>query len=127
MKKIRLIISSIFLIIAIISCSNHLENVRVLKAKEFVSQYENDLDGLLLDVRTEDEFNNGYIEGALNFDVNNASFKDNVKHIDKSKHIYIYCRSGKRSQKAAKILTQLGFKTIYDLNGGYISYLAKTN
>lgn len=122
MKNLKLIALGLVLNFMFSACSNKSKDIIVLNANEFVNQYENDLSGILIDVRTEDEFNNGFIEGALNFNVNDQNFKDDVNHIDKTKHIYVYCRSGKRSQKAAEILHQLGFKTIYDLKGGYIAY-----
>ncbi len=122
MKNIKLLLLSIILTITFINCTNNSENFKVLDTDEFITQYNNDQSAILLDVRTETEFNNGFIEGALNFDVNASDFEENVKHIDQSKHLYVYCRSGKRSKKAANILSQLGFETIYDLNGGYIAY-----
>jgi rhodanese-related sulfurtransferase len=44
------------------------------------------------------------------------------KKLDASKPVYLYCRSGNRSGKAAKILVTLGFNEIYDLRGGYTSW-----
>jgi CoA-disulfide reductase len=71
---------------------------------------------LLLDVRTEDEFKNGHLEGALNIPVD--SLRDRLGELDKSKEILEYCQIGLRGYVAARILTQKGFK-VKNIDGGY--------
>lgn len=74
----------------------------------------------LVDVRTANEFKNGHIKNAVNIDFFNASgFKQAFLKMDKEKPVYLYCRSGARSQKAARRLVDMGFSEIYDLKGGY--------
>lgn len=76
----------------------------------------------LVDVRTATEFKQGAIKKAKNIDVLSSSFLSKVNKLDKNKPVYLYCRSGNRSQKALKILKKNGFKEIYDLEGGYINW-----
>jgi len=77
----------------------------------------------LIDVRTPNEFSNGHIENAVNVDFfNQNNFGAAFTKLDKKKPLYIYCRSGKRSSRAAKQLAGLGFEKIYDLEGGYIKW-----
>lgn len=77
----------------------------------------------LLDVRTSDEFDSGYIKGAVNIDFWDPAFMDLVKaKFDKSLPILVYCAGGGRSGMAASNLRKKGFKIIYDLEGGYESY-----
>ncbi|WP_299392246.1 rhodanese-like domain-containing protein [uncultured Gelidibacter sp.] len=76
----------------------------------------------LVDVRTPEEFEAGHIENAVNIDFFREDFKTAFTTLDKDEPIYIYCKSGNRSGKAAKILTELGFKEIYDLEGGFSNY-----
>lgn len=77
----------------------------------------------LVDVRTPSEYNGGHIKKALNIDFFNASnFRTAFEKLDKNKPVYVYCRSGARSQKAAKKLVAMGFNEIYDLRGGYNSW-----
>lgn len=77
----------------------------------------------LVDVRTASEFNAGHIRGALNIDFfRKDDFQKSFERLDKNKPLYIYCRSGARSQKAAKILLGMGFSKIYDLKGGYLRW-----
>ena len=73
----------------------------------------------LLDVRTQDEFNAGHLEGAMNIDIWSPSFMKEVKSsFDRSKPLLIYCAGGGRSAMAAEDLSKKGFKLIYDLEGG---------
>ena len=73
----------------------------------------------LLDVRTQDEFNAGHLEGAINIDIWSPSFMKEVKSsFDRSEPLLIYCAGGGRSAMAAEDLRKKGFKLIYDLEGG---------
>lgn len=74
----------------------------------------------LVDVRTRLEYNSGHIENAVNIDFfDRANFNENFAGFDRKQPIYIYCRSGNRSQRTAKKLIKIGFQKIYDLKGGY--------
>jgi len=77
---------------------------------------------IIIDVRTEREFDEGFIKGAFNFDFFKNDFLDNFKELKKEEPLYLYCRSGKRSYNALQKLAALGFSKIYDLKGGYISW-----
>lgn len=76
----------------------------------------------LVDVRTPAEFEEGHLENALNINVSETNFITEVEKLDLDKPIYLYCRSGKRSAKAASILKDIGFKEIYDMSGGYLQW-----
>ena len=76
----------------------------------------------LIDVRTPDEFKVGHIEYAKNIDFHAVDFTTEFNKLDKDQPVYIYCRSGSRSRKAANKLIEMGFKEIYDLKGGILSY-----
>ena len=77
----------------------------------------------LLDVRTPEEFNAGHIEGAelINFYADDFVQQVEAK-FDKSKPLFLYCRSGGRSAKATAKLKARGFEEIYDLRGGYLTW-----
>ncbi|MCB4809365.1 rhodanese-like domain-containing protein [Tamlana sp. 62-3] len=78
----------------------------------------------LVDVRTATEFNAGHIKNAKNIDVlKPSSFVERFSTLNKNEPVYLYCRSGKRSNRAAKKLDSLGFKEIYDLKGGYLNWI----
>lgn len=90
-----------------------------LTQEDWVSQFEADENAVILDVRTEDEFNEGFIANAINIDIHRGQdFVNEIEALDKSKNYYVYCRSGMRSAKACEIMNQLGFENAYNLIGG---------
>ena len=92
---------------------------KVLAPAEYVKMLEGDVSAYLLDVRRADEYAAGHLPGAALLDVTDSvAFARGVELLDKEKNIYIYCRSGRRSRKAADILTSKGFK-VCDMQGGY--------
>jgi rhodanese-related sulfurtransferase len=54
--------------------------------------------------------------------VNGESFESDIQKLDKKQPVYVYCRSGARSQKAAEKMIALGFTQVIDLEGGYLSW-----
>lgn len=76
----------------------------------------------LVDVRTELEYEDGTLEGAVNIDYLQTHFIDNaLVQLDVSRPVYVFCRSGHRSANAAKLLIKQGF-TVVNLEGGYIAW-----
>lgn len=73
----------------------------------------------LIDVRTPEEIAEGKIDGALEMNFYDSNFKEQLAQLDKEKPVLVYCRSGNRSGKAAKLMNEMGFKQVYDLIGGY--------
>lgn len=76
----------------------------------------------VLDVRTPEEFQSGHIKGAVNINFYDEDFKQQLNKLDKGKPVFVYCRSGKRSGKTAAMLNELGFKAVYDLEGGITAW-----
>ncbi|WP_243652284.1 rhodanese-like domain-containing protein [Mariniflexile fucanivorans] len=76
----------------------------------------------LIDVRTANEFKSGHIKSATNIDYYSSNFSNQMSKLNKEKPVYIYCRSGNRSIKAANLLAKLGFTEIYDLEGGFLNW-----
>ena len=72
----------------------------------------------LVDVRSAAEFSLGHIPNPQNIDALSPSFDDDIKLLDKSKPIMVYCKYGTRSAKCSKKLQAAGFIKIYDLDGG---------
>ncbi|WP_299249634.1 rhodanese-like domain-containing protein [uncultured Aquimarina sp.] len=80
----------------------------------------------LVDIRTPKEYNAGYIDDAINISIaDKEKFILDFQKLDKEKPVYIYCYSGWRSHRAAKLLVTLGFKKIYDFKGGYKAWNEK--
>jgi len=72
---------------------------------------------LLVDVRTPEEYQAGHLKGALLSDFAGGQFAEQIKGWDKNKTYYLYCASGNRSGKAAKLMSEAGFKQVYNLGG----------
>ena len=81
---------------------------------------------VLLDVRTDVEYNAGHIPGAVQADVLKPdNFKNQIAGLDKNKNYLLYCKSGKRSSQAKFIMKEMGFKKLKDLKGGYSQWTGK--
>ena len=94
------------------------EEISVIISITPVEVYEiitNDEDYIILDVRTQDEYNEGHLDKALLIPVD--YMEKVVDELPKEKPIIVYCRSGGRSRKAAEILVENGFSKIYDMGG----------
>lgn len=87
--------------------------------EDWVKQLEQDENAVILDVRTEDECNEGIIPKAINIDIyKGQGFIYRIDELDKSKNYYVYCRSGGRSGQACNLMNQMGFENTYNLLGG---------
>jgi len=94
-----------------------------LTQEDWVAQLNADPNAVILDVRTEDEFNEGTIPTAVNIDINSGQqFVNAIEALDQQKNYFVYCRSGMRSAKACEIMNQLGFKNAHNLSGGIIGW-----
>ena len=91
--------------------------------EEWQEQITNDTNAVILDVRTEEEVEDGYIPNMLNVDIRQGQgFLDEIGKLDKSKNYYVYCRSGARSAQACTLMNQMGFETTYNLVGGFMNW-----
>lgn len=98
-----------------------------LPQDDWATKFENDDNAFLLDVRTEEEFDEVHIPGATNIDImKGQGFIYNLEELDKSKNYYVYCRSGARSAKACQVMNELGFETTYNLLGGIMDWEGET-
>lgn len=121
MKQITQISSVILFTVFVVSCSNGqnktnggsiAENVNV---EEFSTHLET---AQILDVRTPGEWSEGIIEGAIMYDFYEDDFASNLEKLNKDLPIAVYCRSGGRSGNAMSMMKDMGFKEVYNLEGG---------
>lgn len=90
-----------------------------LTQDQWAESLKNDESAQIIDVRTEEEYIEGYIPEAKNLDIHGGQeFIDEINKLDKSKSFYVYCRSGARSAQACAIMNQQGFDNAYNLMGG---------
>ncbi|HEA21893.1 hypothetical protein LCGC14_1153550 [marine sediment metagenome] len=94
-----------------------------LSQQEWEEQLEKDDNAVILDVRTKEEIEEGYIPKSTNIDFYlGQEFLNEVEKLDKSKNYYVYCRSGNRSGQACAIMNSVGFKNAYNLEGGFMNW-----
>jgi rhodanese-related sulfurtransferase len=99
-----------------------------LEQKEWWSQFLNDEHGIIIDVRTEDEYESGKIPSSLNIDIyKGQGFIYEVEELDKSKNFYVYCAAGVRSANACGVMQQLGFENVFNLVGGFSNWEGPTD
>ena len=88
-----------------------------ISSKEAKEMMDGDSDTIILDVRSQEEYDSGHIEGALLIPDGQISEKADSILTDKDATILVYCRSGRRSLAASKELVELGYTNIYDFGG----------
>ncbi len=116
--KIKLLVIATMLIVAA-SCSQEQKGIQHLSVSALQMHLKKDTIQLL-DVRTPEEYAAGHIPGAKLINVYDADFVKQVsEQFQKETPVYVYCRSGKRSVKAAKLLRKAGFQSLYNLKKGY--------
>ena len=93
-----------------------------ISVDEFEKKINSGQNTQLIDVRTPEEYNNGFVKGAKNIDWNGTSFENEIKKLDKEEAVYVYCLSGGRSDAAASKMKELGFKEVYDMQGGMMAW-----
>ena len=103
------------------SCAQETKQHQLISQEEFAKILTKEIQ--LLDVRTPQEYQQGYIKGAVLINFFDPDFVTKVStRFDKNKPLYIYCAVGGRSNKAAKKLISVGFESVYDLKGGFTKW-----
>ncbi|MEM7184612.1 MAG: rhodanese-like domain-containing protein [Spirochaetota bacterium] len=77
-------------------------------------------DTVVVDVRTDREWQQGRIAGAKHIPI--AELEGRLSEIAKDKKVLLYCHSGGRSSRAAKLLVERGYKQVYNLKGGIAAW-----
>lgn len=78
---------------------------------------------VILDVRTQEEYDEGHIEGAVLIPVQELA--DRLDELNKSDELLVYCRTGNRSSSAIEILGEAGFSKVYHLSDGITSWISE--
>lgn len=128
MKKTILIFAILIALFQLTACNEAKEEnsvqtqFEVLTAKDYYNLIVETEEPQIIDVRTPQEFSSGSIKGATNINIYDNNFNDRVSELDKDRPVFVYCRSGSRSNKASNMLTEMGFTKVYDLEGGITSW-----
>lgn len=122
MRIIKIITLLTYLFMTACNAKTVSPEIEIVPPAEFKSRLEKDTNAYLLDVRRPDEFAAGHLKGAhfLNW-LDEKTFKKDAVNLDKSKTIYLYCRSGRRSNEAAVYLADKGYKVV-DMDGGILAW-----
>ncbi len=118
MKYFLCFISTVFLVSCGQTSSQIVEDLPAPIFQNFIKGNQ----GLIVDVRTPQEFYSGHLVEATNIDFYSEDFKNRLQLLRKDKPIYVYCKSGGRSSSAASIMESLGFAKVYNLIGGITSW-----
>ncbi len=95
-----------------------IRDISTEETNRLIQENRGNQDFVLLDIRTPEEYNGGYIEGAINRDFYSPTFREELDKLDKDKTYLIYCRSGRRSGIALGTMKELGFIEAYNMLGG---------
>lgn len=102
-----------------------IEDIAIGQAYALIQDNQGNPDFAIIDVRTAEEYANGYIRTAINSDYYSATFTDELNRLDKDKAYLIYCRTGRRSASALDIMKGLGFGEVYNMLGGILQWEAE--
>lgn len=134
MKKVYCLIFIVFVNIACNKLNQNKNTTNIdkinslkiqLDSHEFYNTIQNTKFKTILDVRSADEYAQGAIKGAINLNVYDDNFDLEIKKLDTSKTIFVYCLTGAKSNIAAEKLIHVGFKKVYELKGGILEYNAE--
>ena len=113
-------------LIFIFSCEQlNSPEINIISESDFVEIQ--DLDYTLIDVRTQDEFDLGHIDSAINLDFYSDTFQNEILSLPKNEKIVLYCRTNNRSSKTATILKENGYKDIFVIRGGITEWVKNGN
>ncbi|HEY9766258.1 MAG TPA: rhodanese-like domain-containing protein [Chroococcales cyanobacterium] len=122
MKKLASLVSLIFLV----SCSNpafmSVLSARQLSPDQAYSLLRNDPEVLVIDVRSQAEFQRGHLKGAILVPYNEIPARAEELLPFKDRKVLLYCGSGMRSRMAAASLERMGFSDVKELAGGLASW-----
>lgn len=93
------------------------------EAQKIIEKERKNPQFVLLDVRTKAEFMESHIEGAIQHDLYASDFKSFIASLDPNKIYLVYCRTQVRSGETVELMKELGFKSVYWMNGGMTKWL----
>lgn len=92
--------------------------------EQWREQIKADAEAIIIDVRRQEEVDEGHMANALHIDVENPpKFMEEAQKLDPNKSYYVYCKAGDRSTQACMVLGALGFTKLYKLDVGYEGWL----
>ena len=102
-----------------------IETITTEESAEIIQNNQDNPGFYIIDVRTPAEYTEAHLENAINIDYYSSNFKQKIDEFNKESIYLIYCRSGNRSKQALNIFSDLGFKEVYDMEGGITKWIAE--
>jgi rhodanese-related sulfurtransferase len=96
----------------------HLDNPENSISAEDFLLLDKTSESIIVDVRTDSEYQAGHLENAILISLHNRDFMDKVRDLDKDKTYYVYCKSGMRSRSAVSKMKKEGISKVYNIRGG---------
>ena len=119
MKIIKRVFTVILVLFITVDLNAQFKDISVRLAEKKMKQ-----NITVIDVRSQEEFAAGHLIGALNFNIKDTvNFLQQVNELDDNQPYLIYCRTGKRSAVAAKLMAAQGFNQLFNIKGGYVAWL----
>ena len=97
-------------------------HVNAREAAQLLTDKDEKKRPLIIDIRTSAEFREGHLEGARQIDFLEEDFSTKVRKLDRTRAYLIHCRSGGRSSRSLALWKKLGFKKVYHLDGGILTW-----
>ena len=124
LKRLAVLVGSALIFVS--ACSSEApriaENISAQQAYELIQENQANDNFVVLDIRTSEEYDMGYIEGAANIDFYASTFQDDIDGLDKGKTYLVYCRTANRSGRAMPIFENIGFEKVYNMLGGIVAW-----
>lgn len=113
--------STIIILIGAVAALFYLNKLRnsksMIRPQKFKELLEEE-SGVIIDVRTKSEYNDGHLKKAdYNYDLSASDFEQKITKLDKDKNYFLYCRTGARSGRASQIMKRKGFENVYNIGG----------
>ncbi len=122
-QQITLLFIAIVMAMSLVACgstepgSSHESNYTQLSQEEAIAMMEESNDYLIVDVRTQEEYDEGHIPKAVCIPNETIGSEPPEELTDLDQFLFIYCRSGRRSKEAAQKLADMGYAQVYEMGG----------
>ena len=107
-----------------IGSASFFRQIRATEAYKLIVDHKSDSGFVVLDVRTPEEYAQGHLpeKTPINLDFYAPDFRERLAQLDRGKTYLVYCRTGHRSGETVNFMKELGFRRVYDLQGGILAW-----
>lgn len=107
-----------------LSSGSVFRQISATEAHKLILEHESDPDFIVLDVRAPEEFALGHLPAKtlINLNFYAPDFREKLTQLDRRKTYLVYCRTGNRSHEVVRMMQELGFQRVYDLQGGITAW-----